>query len=571
MQLVNEKYYIWYNYIATALGAIMVVVTGVSFALPAYGNLHTGWGFVPIVAILGSGQLIYGLLFFNRLEKWLAGMLAAMLLTLSLTAVVHNSGQLHSWFVAAWLVQILASGMFGLYTVIGTSFLVTLYYILTATGVYGRKLIDPRALGVVAGAYIAGVVSYLIWKRMYMAAENQKISQLTGQLKSKQQQAEMLIQSISDGMIVTDTDGRISLLNPAAAIMTEWTVDEALGIDVALVAKFAQEDGKELPASEDPFKKALSTNQKIDCTLQLLGRTSKTPRVVSIVISPILMPKTDEPAGMVAVIRDVSAAREEEHRRADFISTASHEMRTPVAAIEGYLQLALNEKVARIDAKARDYLVKALDSSHHLGTLFQDLLTSAKAEDGRLVSHPRVVEMGQYLQGITDGLRFAAEKKGMLVDFTVGSDSQTSTGSAAGTKVIKPLYYAHLDPDRMQEVVTNLFDNAVKYSEKGKITVGLTGNNDVIQFFIRDTGHGIPPDDVPHLFQKFYRVDNSSTRTIGGTGLGLFICRKIVELYKGRIWVESEVGKGSTFYINVPRLTSQKAAELQAAESQQLV
>jgi signal transduction histidine kinase len=114
----------------------------------------------------------------------------------------------------------------------------------------------------------------------------------------------------------------------------------------------------------------------------------------------------------------------------------------------------------------------------------------------------------------------------------------------------------------MREVITNLYDNAVKYTPQGKITIGLTGNDQVVQFYIKDTGSGIPREDIPHLFQKFYRVDNSATRTIGGTGLGLFICRKIVELYNGRIWVESEAGKGSTFFINVPRLSTQKAQEL---------
>ncbi len=83
--------------------------------------------------------------------------------------------------------------------------------------------------------------------------------------------------------------------------------------------------------------------------------------------------------------------------------------------------------------------------------------------------------------------------------------------------------------------------------------------------FIKDTGPGIPAEDIPHLFQKFYRVDNSTTRTIGGTGLGLFICRKIIELYQGRVWVESEVGKGSTFFINLPRLDAKKAEEMMTA------
>jgi two-component system sensor histidine kinase VicK len=99
------------------------------------------------------------------------------------------------------------------------------------------------------------------------------------------------------------------------------------------------------------------------------------------------------------------------------------------------------------------------------------------------------------------------------------------------------------------------------------LPIGLTGNEQVVQFSVRDTGHGIPAEDLPHLFQKFYRVDNSATRTIGGTGLGLFICRKIVELYQGRIWVESEFGKGSTFFINLPRLTTQKAEAMMAEEA----
>jgi signal transduction histidine kinase len=119
----------------------------------------------------------------------------------------------------------------------------------------------------------------------------------------------------------------------------------------------------------------------------------------------------------------------------------------------------------------------------------------------------------------------------------------------------------------MREVITNIFDNGCKYTEEGKVSLGLTGNDGVVQIYVRDTGAGIPPEDIAHLFQKFYRVDNSATRTIGGTGLGLFICRKIVELYQGRIWVESELGKGSTFYINIPRLTSKKAEELMAAEA----
>ncbi|MFO0882248.1 MAG: ATP-binding protein [Candidatus Saccharimonadales bacterium] len=117
----------------------------------------------------------------------------------------------------------------------------------------------------------------------------------------------------------------------------------------------------------------------------------------------------------------------------------------------------------------------------------------------------------------------------------------------------------------MREVIVNIFDNAIKYTEAGKISIGLAGDG-VAQIRVSDTGAGIPPEDVPHLFEKFYRVDNTATRTIGGTGLGLFICRKIIEMYNGRIWVASDLGMGSTFFINLPRISSEKAMELKKKE-----
>ncbi len=114
----------------------------------------------------------------------------------------------------------------------------------------------------------------------------------------------------------------------------------------------------------------------------------------------------------------------------------------------------------------------------------------------------------------------------------------------------------------MREVITNLFDNAVKFTPEGGITIGITADQNIVQIFVRDTGIGIPSEDINHLFQKFYRIDNTATRTIGGTGLGLFIAKKILELYNGKIWVESELKKGSTFYINLPKLNDSQVEEL---------
>jgi two-component system, OmpR family, sensor histidine kinase VicK len=139
-----------------------------------------------------------------------------------------------------------------------------------------------------------------------------------------------------------------------------------------------------------------------------------------------------------------------------------------------------------------------------------------------------------------------------VLEFVQG-DSSTVTLAVNRKNMIKPLYYVKADPERIREVVTNLFDNAVKYTQTGFVRIGLTGNDKMVQIFVADSGMGMPSEDLPHLFQKFYRIDNSETRTIGGTGLGLFICKQILDLYNGQIWADSVAGKGSTFYINLPR------------------
>lgn len=396
------------------------------------------------------------------------------------------------------------------------------------------------------------------------AGSKGQVTGVAADLRDEQRKSEIILNAIDDGVVLLDAEHVIQLFNPAAAKITGWDSGEAVGLDFRSVIKLVDTKSEPYDDTQNPFVRAFKEGVVIRDNTAVIMTPSQKHVAVSLVVSP-LRDQEQNITAAVAVFRDVSEERKEEAQRAEFISTASHEMRTPVAAIEGYLALAMNDKVAKIDPKARNYLEKAHESTQHLGQLFQDLLTSARAEDGRLVSHPEVVEMGEYLEKMTDAFKFSAEKKGLLADFVIGT--ATSVGGAkpvsAGDHVVRPLYFVNIDPERMREVITNIFDNATKYTPQGSVQLGLTGNDEVVQIFVRDTGNGIPAEDISHLFQKFYRVDNSSTRTIGGTGLGLFICRKIVELYHGRIWVESELGKGSTFYINLPRLSTQRAAELQ--------
>lgn len=388
-----------------------------------------------------------------------------------------------------------------------------------------------------------------------------------GDLRDERKRFEIIINNIADGMLLIDNQQTIQLINPAAASMLGWYVNEATNLNIKNVMKLVNAKGEALSDAENPFDVIFKEHVTVrEDTAYVVNRQNK-QLTIGLTLSP-LMDGPDVTA-VAAVFRDVSRERAEEKQRADFISTASHEMRTPVAAIEGYLALALNDKVATVDARARGYLEKAHASTEHLGKLFQDLLTSAKAEDGRLTSHPTAIELGAFLEQLSNDLKFAAEKKGLFMEFVVGASNVINASTAAGgERVVRPLYYVYADVDRLREVITNLFDNAVKYTEEGKVTIGLTGNQEVVQCYVRDTGAGIPADDLPHLFQKFYRVDNSATRTIGGTGLGLFIARKIIELYNGRIWAESEIGKGSTFYINLPRISDEKAQQLQRSAAQ---
>ena len=419
--------------------------------------------------------------------------------------------------------------------------------------------------GVVVGL-LALVVIFILIRKLRNKSGIVNDEKLLANLRDEKLKSDIILNTIEDGVVLLDEQKTIQLFNPGASHITGWDAGEARGLDYHAVMKLVNDKEEAYDDKKNPLNRAYKEGVTVRDNKAILVTRSDKRIPLSLSVSPLLDARKQVRAA-VAVFRDVSQERRQEQQRAEFISTASHEMRTPVAAIEGYLSLALNDKVSTIDTRARSYLEKAHSSTQHLGQLFQDLLTSAKAEDGRLASHPQLVEIGAFLEQLAQDLRFSAEKKNLPVELVIGSHT-TGAGGGSMTKTVRPLYYANVDPDRIREVVTNLFDNAVKYTSEGKISLGITGNNEVVQIYIRDTGAGIPPEDIKHLFQKFYRVDSSATRTIGGTGLGLFICRKIIEMYNGKIWVESELDKGSTFYINLPRLSTQEAANIQKAVAQ---
>jgi hypothetical protein len=146
-----------------------------------------------------------------------------------------------------------------------------------------------------------------------------------------------------------------------------------------------------------------------------------------------------------------------------------------------------------------------------------------------------------------------AQKKKITLVYQIGGQ---------GGKAIAPLFYVKANSERLREVMMNLIDNAIKFTNEGGVKVTLEGNDKEVTVAISDTGLGIAQEDIPHLFQKFYRIDSSDTRTIGGTGLGLYLCRRVIELFNGRIWVESKPGQGSVFKFSLPRLSQDEATRM---------
>lgn len=381
-------------------------------------------------------------------------------------------------------------------------------------------------------------------------------------LKDQHMSSDFILGAIDDGVMMVDRGQMIHLFNKGAGDITGWTPNEAVGLAMNQIMPLINSQGEAIRPEENPIVQALVEGKPIRNSDLMLSSKNGRKIALSIAVSPVVKEIGDPAETAVAVFRDISLEKAQEQQRTEFISTASHEMRTPIAAIEGYLSLTLNEKTATIDANARNYLQKASDATQHLGQLFQDLLTSSKADDGRLSSNPVVVELGEIVEEITQNEQFKAQEHNLELKFMVASDA-----GPAGAKVVRPFYYVFVDPVRITEVIQNLIDNAIKYTPEGSVTVRLTGDAQTVQVQIQDTGPGIASEDIPHLFQKFYRVDNSATRTIGGTGLGLYICKRIVELYKGRIWVESTLGKGSTFFMNLPRLTAEQALDMQQRQA----
>jgi len=248
--------------------------------------------------------------------------------------------------------------------------------------------------------------------------------------------------------------------------------------------------------------------------------------------------------GRILIFRDVTREREIEQMKNEFVSTVSHELRTPLMNAQGSLQLLLGDAergkpglVPNMPAKARELLQIALNNTNRLLRLVNDMLDIAKIERGQLQLQRKPVAPEEICQSAVDNLSSVARQHDIIIDVAIAPN----------------LPLIDVDRDRIVQVVVNLLSNAIKFSASGqRVLLSVSPDQAMVRFSVRDWGPGIARSDQEKLFKKFQQLDQSISRQKGGSGLGLAISRELVELHGGRIWVESEVGQGSTFHFTVP-------------------
>ena len=506
--------------------------------------------------VAGIGSLIVLILCFWLPRKHETGIgIFVYLLTVAVAATtIITSGGVVSPFLVMWIIVAIFAGFFGA-IILGIMGLLVILQIIATSVQQGINI--QFIIGYLFFGFLPLIFSLVLWIRRQKTDDN--TSNLENRLSAVESKSDVVINAIDDGVLAISKDGNIELINPSAQQIIGWDQGDALGLNWKSVLKLVTSDGKDVEDLENPIAQSLSKNQPTHNDKLFLLTSSEKRILVSIVSSPV---GTDG-EGIIVVFRDITKEKAEEREQAEFISTASHEMRTPVASIEGYLGLALNPATAHIDEKARDFITKAHKSAQHLGRLFQDLLDISKVEDGRMKNNPKIINVNEFLKDIFDGLATKANEKQLNYIFMPDIINEGKE------KSLQPIFYANIDPDHFREVVSNLIENAIKYTPSGEVVVNVTGDDKQISVSVKDSGIGIPAEDIPHLFQKFYRVDNSDTREIGGTGLGLYLSRRLAEAMSGNLRVESKYKEGSTFYLEIPRMNSSEAKQrLESAEAE---
>ncbi len=382
------------------------------------------------------------------------------------------------------------------------------------------------------------IFSYFLSRRyLETINEKQKTESLINQLIADKTKIEAILESMGDGVFMANPNKKIVLINNSAKKLIKLGRRNVLGRFYGDVFKFKTEKGKLLNYEVDcPIQQAISENRSVVRDDLKVTTTYGKEIPVAIFVAPVIDAKSNVLGGIV-VLRNITYEKEMERMKYEFVSIATHELKTPVAAIAGHLSMVLEEGIGKVDDRAKKLLTRALEGAKRLSKLINDLLNVSRIEEGKMSMDIQPRDIGKIIESVISELQIKAKEKKIYLKYQ---------------KPKRRLPKVLVDEIRIREVITNLIDNAIKFTRRGGVTVSATKSRDLVTITVADTGVGISKEYIPHLFQKFHQIESAYTREAGGTGLGLYISKSIVELHKGKIYVESKPNVGSKFKFTIP-------------------
>lgn len=346
------------------------------------------------------------------------------------------------------------------------------------------------------------------------------------------------ITNMTEGLIGINSNCKIIIFNRIAQNLSGLSENEALGKEPKEIFRLSNKEGEISQLIYCPLE-ATSENDIIYSEKNLTVTTLKNNRKATVNLSTTKIHQFSK-FGFKYIInlQDVTQSKDLEDMKFDFVSMAAHELRTPLTSIKGYLAVFMQENKDKLTPDQKMLLDNITQSSERLTSLVENLLSVSRIERGGLTINIQSIDWMDLVKTIVkDHTERAKEKQ---IDI----------------KLIEPptvIPQIHADKLRMGEVMSNLLSNAIKYSEPhGIITVSVETNGKEVITHVSDTGHGIPEDSLPYLFNKFFRVNSKLEAQTKGNGLGLYITKAVVELHHGKIWVKSRVGQGSVFSFSIP-------------------
>jgi PAS domain S-box-containing protein len=347
--------------------------------------------------------------------------------------------------------------------------------------------------------------------------------------------SEQAFEQFPQALILVDREATVISLNPVAERLTGWARGDALGRPAADILEVRTETGVNLCAPNGALRRALRLGTRINTHFAYLFRlrTSDDPVRVAYSVSPLRL-KGRTPDGAVIVIHDVTPELETIEARDALMLAASHELKTPLTTLKGLSELLLDFDLT--EAQRRELLQDLHGQADRMERLIGDILAVSRIDSGRISVDFSRVDVASVVRHVCDEVR--PMLNGHSLKCRVPEDLPAVMGEAR----------------KLHQILVNLVNNAIKYSEPGtQISVTARSDQSAVRFEIADQGVGIRKEHMPRLFEKFYRADDPAVRRTSGTGLGLYIVRSLVTMLGGQVHVRSRPGKGTVFIVTLPR------------------